>query len=191
MKTDRSKLTITYNPIAALKANPRNARIHSKPQIRQIAESIRLFGFNNPVLIDKHNRIVAGHGRVAAAKLLGLTEVPTICLEDLTEDQIRAYMLADNKLVENGGWDKSILAIELQHLLNIETEFDISVTGFEVAEIDLLLSAEATTPDTDDAFETEKNLAPVTQPGDIWILGKHKILCGSATEEDSYSRLMI
>ena len=116
MKTDRSKLTITYKPIATLKANPRNSRTHSKRQIRQIAESIRLFGFNNPVLIDKHNRIVAGHGRVAAAKLLGLTEVPTICLEDLTEDQIRAYMLADNKLVENAGWDKSILAIELQHL---------------------------------------------------------------------------
>jgi ParB-like chromosome segregation protein Spo0J len=191
MKTDRSKLIIIHKPLAALKANSRNARTHSKPQIRQIAESIRLFGFNNPVLIDKHNRIVAGHGRVAAAKLIGLTEVPTICLEDLTEDQIRAYMLADNKLVENGGWDKSILAIELQHLLNIEPDFDISVTGFEVAEIDLLLCAEATTPDTDDAFETEKNSAPVTQPGDIWILGKHKILCGSATEEDSYSRLMI
>ena len=185
-----SKLTITYRAIGTLKANPRNSRTHSKHQIRQIADSISRFGFSNPVLVDKHNRILAGHGRIAAAKLLGLTEVPTICLEDLTEEHIRAYVIADNKLAENAGWDTSILAIELQHLLNIETDFDISVTGFEVPEIDLLLSAGDTKPDADDTFELEENSSAVTQPGDLWKLGKHRILCGSAIEEASYSTLM-
>lgn len=185
-----SKLTITYRDIGSLKANPRNSRTHSKHQIRQIAESIRRFGFSNPVLVDKHNRIIAGHGRVAAAKLLGLTEVPTICLEDLTEDQIRAYVIADNKLAENAGWDKSILAIELQHLLNIETDFEVSITGFEVAEIDLLLADGDTNPDKDDAFEVEENSIAVTQSGDLWKLGKHRVLCGNAIEEDSHSILM-
>ena len=119
-----------------------------------------------------------------------MEQVPTICLEDLTEEQIRAYVIADNKLAENAGWDTSILAIELQHLLNIETEFDISVTGFEVPEIDLLLAAGDTKPDADDTFEVEENSSAVTQPGDLWKLGKHRILCGSAIEEDSYSTLM-
>ena len=185
-----SKLTITYREIGTLKANPRNSRTHSKHQIRQIADSIRRFGFSNPVLVDKHNRIIAGHGRVAAAKLLGLTEVPTICLEDLTEDQIRAYVIADNKLAENAGWDKSILAIELQHLLSIDTDFDVSITGFEMPEIDLLLSAGKTAPDEDDMVEFEGNSNAVTQLGDLWKLGKHRILCGNAIENDSYSTLM-
>jgi DNA modification methylase len=185
-----SKLTVTYIPIGTLKANPRNSRTHSKHQIRQIAESIRQFGFTNPVLVDKHHTILAGHGRTEAAKLLGMEQVPTICLEDLTEDQIRAYVIADNKLAENAGWDTSILAIELQHLLNVDTEFDISVTGFEMPEIDLLLSAGETAPDPDDMVEFEGNSNPVTQLGDLWKLGKHRILCGNAIENDSFSTLM-
>ena len=185
-----SKLIVSYLPIGVIKADPRNSRTHSKHQIRQIAESIRVFGFANPILIDSKNTIIAGHARAQAAKLLGMEKVPTICLEDLTEEQIRAYVIADNKLAENAGWDTAILAIELQHLLNIETEFDISVTGFEVAEIDLLLSAGETKPDADDAFEVEETSTPVTQVGDLWKLGKHRILCGSAIEETSYSTLM-
>jgi DNA modification methylase len=185
-----SKLTVTYVPISALKANPRNSRTHSKHQIRQIAESIRQFGFVNPILIDKGNKMIAGHGRRAAAELLGMEQVPTICLEDLTEGQIRAYVIADNKLAENAGWDTSILTIELQHLLNVDAEFDIAVTGFEVPEIDLLLSAGDAKPDADDTFEVEENSSALTQPGDLWKLGKHRILCGSAIEEVSYSALM-
>jgi DNA modification methylase len=188
--TNYPKLTVTYQPVGILKDNPHNSRIHAKRQIRQIADSVKAFGFTNPILLDKTNTIIAGHGRVLAAKLLGIAEVPTIRLEDLSPDQIRAYVLADNKLAENAGWDKSILAIELQHLLNIETEFDITVTGFEIPEIDLLLSPGDATSDADDLFEVKGSSTPATQPGDMWRLGKHQILCGNAIEEASYSRLL-
>ena len=120
MKTSASELVITYQPVGDLKDNPRNSRTHSKHQIRQIADSIRHFGFTNPVLVDKGNTVIAGHGRWKAGKLTGMSEVPTIRLENLSPDQVRAYVIADNKLAENAGWDESILAIELQHLLAIE-----------------------------------------------------------------------
>lgn len=190
MTVKRSRLTVTYQPLGSLQHNPRNARTHSKRQIRQIADSIKAFGFNNPVLLDEANTIVAGHGRVSAAKLLGLTEVPTIRLGDLSPDQVRAYLIADNRLAEKAGWDKSILAIELQHLLSIETEFDITATGFEIPKIDLLLPPGEDAPDADDPFEFQESSEPVTQPGDIWRLGKHQILCGNAMEQGSYSKLL-
>jgi hypothetical protein len=128
----RSQLSVEYLPIDTVKPYPQNARIHTRHQVRQIAESIKVFGFTNPVLIDRNNLIIAGHGRVAAAKLLGMTLVPTIRLEGLTEEQIRAYVIADNRLAEKAGWDNSILAIELQHLITIENNFDVTITGFEV-----------------------------------------------------------
>ncbi|MGH9615099.1 MAG: site-specific DNA-methyltransferase [Acidobacteriaceae bacterium] len=182
-------LSVEYRSVGSLKSYSQNARTHSKHQIRQIAGSIGEFGFINPVLVDSTDRIIAGHGRVAAAKLLGMEQVPTIRVENLTTDQIRAYVLADNKLAENAGWDKSILAIELQHLLNIDTEFDITVTGFEIPEIDLLLSPEDGKTDGDDVFEVEDG-EPITQLGDLWNLGKHRILCGDASDESSYPKLL-
>lgn len=112
-------LSICYQPIDSVKPNPANARTHSKPQIRQIADSIEEFGFTNPVLVDGDNTIIAGHGRVAAANLLGMAEVPTVRLASLTPDQIRAYVIADNRLAEKAGWDFSILSIELQHLMTV------------------------------------------------------------------------
>jgi hypothetical protein len=112
---ERQRLAIEDQAPAALRPNLRNSRSHTKHQIRQIAESIRVFGFTNPVLVDRKNQVIAGHGRVEAAKLLGMGTVPTIRLEHLTEDQIRAYIIADNRLAENAGWDNSILATELQH----------------------------------------------------------------------------
>ena len=142
-------LSVSYRPVTALAAYPRNARTHSKRQIRQIAESISAFGFTNPILIDAGNTIVAGHGRLLAAQLLGMTDVLTIRLESLTETQIRAYVLADNKLAENAGWDESILAIELQHLLTIDLGFDVTVTGFEVPEIDLIIQEATSRPSAD------------------------------------------
>lgn len=190
MNTNYSKLTITYRPVGTIQSNPHNSRTHSKRQIRQIADSIQAFGFTNPVLLDDKNTIIAGHGRVEAAKLLGIPEVPTIQRKDLSPDQIRAYVIADNKLAANAGWDNSILAIELQHLLNIDTEFDITVTGFEIPEIDLLLSPEDERTDTDDVFEVEEDAQPITQTGDIWNLGKHKVLCGDASDESSYPKLL-
>jgi hypothetical protein len=185
-----SELLITYQPVDDLKHCPFNARTHSKHQIRQIASSIKSFGFTNPVLIDDKNTIVAGHGRVPAARLLGLSLVPTIRLENLTPDQIRAYVLADNRLAEKAGWDKSILAIELQHLLTIDDDFDVTITGFEIPEIDLILGEATDKPDPDDAFEVSEADQAVSELGDLWLLGKHRVLCGSALQPHSYAILM-
>jgi DNA modification methylase len=157
--------------------------------VRQIAASIKEFGFVNPVLIDKNNMVVAGHGRMAAAQLLGRSQVPTLRLENLSDDQVRAYVVADNRLAEKAGWDKSILAIELQHLITID-DFDVTITGFEVPEIDLLLAESNDQPDDDDVFEMSDALQLISRPGDLWQLGRHRILCGSALRRESYSLLM-
>ena len=190
MTSNISELQITYQPVNDLKNNPRNARTHTKHQIRQIADSIDAFGFTNPVLLDHDNMIVAGHGRVAGAKKLGMSLVPTIRLEDLSPDQIRAYVIADNRLAEKAGWDKSILSIELQHLMTIESELDVTITGFEIPEIDLLLAKENDKPDPDDTFEVAETPQAVTRLGDLWHLGKHRVLCGNSVEPQSYSTLM-
>src|ERR1039458_2471419 len=183
-------LSIIYRAVGDLKPSPHNARTHSKHQIRQIADSIKAFGFTNPVLIDRNNTIIAGHGRVAAAKLLRLSLVPTIRLENLSPDQIRAYVLADNRLAEKAGWDKSILAIELQHLLTIDDDFDVTITGFEIPEIDLILGEATDKPDPDDVFDCIETDHTVAQLGDLWLLGKHRVLCGSALQPESYATLM-
>jgi DNA modification methylase len=183
-------LFVEYRSPSDLKPYSQNARTHTKHQIRQIADSIRTFGFTNPVLVDCNDRIIAGHGRVEAAKLLGMNQVPTIRLESLNEEQIRAYVIADNKLAENAGWDKSILAIELQHLLTLDcADFDVTVTGFEIPEIDLILQ-EAAQEDPDDTIEPVAAGSAVTKLGDLWLLGKHRVLCGNSLEEAAYSRLM-
>jgi ParB-like chromosome segregation protein Spo0J len=124
-------------PIETVKPYERNARTHTKKQIRQIAKSIERFGFNNPVLVDDRRQIIAGHGRVAAAKLLGIKEVPTVKLAHLSDAEKRAYILADNRLAEKAGWDREILAIELQALVSLD--FEVELTGFETAEVDLIL----------------------------------------------------
>ena len=182
-------LNVEYRSVEQVRSNARNARTHSKHQIRQIAESIQTFGFTNPVLLDKDNTILAGHGRVAAAKLLKIQQVPTIRLENLTPDQVRAYVIADNRLAEKAGWDDSILAIELQHLLTIDADFDVTVTGFEIPEIDLLLTPTQQKRDPDDVVEISAT-APVSMRGDLWQLGRHRILCGNSLEQGSYSKLM-
>ena len=132
-------LNITYLNIAALKPYARNPRTHSKKQLRQIANSIEAFGWTNPILIDAEGGVIAGHGRLEAARLLGIEQVPTIRIADMTEAQKRAYVIADNKLAENAGWDMEILAIELQALTEIELGFDIETIGFEMGEIDVLI----------------------------------------------------
>lgn len=181
--------SIFYRPISGLTANPRNARTHSKRQIRQIAASIQQFGFVNPIIIDRQSRIIAGHGRVTAAKLEGIEEVPTIVLEDLTEDQIRAYVLADNRLAEKAGWDREILAIELQHLVSLD-DLDVTITGFEVPEIDLILEEARVNNDQDDAVEIHEGTQAVTEVGDLWKLGKHRLFCGNALDLRSFDALM-
>ena len=187
-----AELLIRWEPIEALKPYSRNARTHTKHQIRQIAESIRIFGFTNPVLIDRNNQIIAGHGRVEAAKLIGMPQVPTIRLENLSEEQIRAYVIADNKLAANAGWDRSILAIELQNLLTIDcADFDVTVTGFEIPEIDAILEEEKNSLEPeDDESEPNVNQPPVTQTGDLWLLDKHRVVCGNCLLEKTYRQLM-
>jgi len=184
------QLSVVYQSIAAVLPHPSNARTHSKRQIRQLADSIKVFGFTNPVLIDHKNTIIAGHGRVAAAKSLGMDRVPTIQIENLSENEIRAYMIADNKLAELSGWDKEILAIEFQHIA-LDNDLDVIVTGFEIPEVDLILQdAKQKQWDSDDQFEINETIPVVTQPGDLWHLGKHRVLAGNSLEIGSYKCLM-
>ena len=153
-------MKIEYTPVRELRPHPNNARTHSRKQIRQIANSIEKFGFCNPVLIDDNKQIIAGHGRVEAAKLLGIDAVPTCRLSHLSDAEKRAYVLADNKLAEKAGWDRELLAIELQGL--IELDVDIELTGFEMAEIDLIL--EEAREASGDASGPE-DTAPEPSPG--------------------------
>jgi ParB-like chromosome segregation protein Spo0J len=132
---------IEYIQITQLRPHRGNPRTHSAKQIRQIAGSIREFGFNTPILIDQNDGVIAGHGRILAAKLLGMSEVPTIRLDQMTEAQKRGYIVADNRLAESAGWDRELLALELSYITELESDFDLTITGFETAEIDLLLLA--------------------------------------------------
>ena len=176
-----------------LHPHPSNARVHDRRQIEKIAGSIQSFGFINPILIDAADRIIAGHGRVEAAKLLGLSEVPTLRIDHLSEEQKRAYIIADNKLAELADWDQEILATELKLLTEIEIDFDIGVIGFETAEIDLLIGGEEEADQDDPADqlpETSEDAPMVTRPGDLWLLDDHRILCGDALDPASYQALM-
>lgn len=178
--------------IKSLRPYPRNARSHSKKQIRQIARSIETFGFCNPVLVDDQDQIIAGHGRVAAAKLLGLESVPTVKLSHLSEVEKRAFILADNRLAEKAGWDREILAIELQAL--VELDFEVELTGFETADVDVILDEanEAASTPTGDGDEIPGYAASptVTRAGDLWRLGEHQLLCGDARQPASYETLL-
>jgi hypothetical protein len=184
------KMKIENVAVSALRPYARNARTHSKKQIRQIANSVERFGFCNPVLIDDDNHIIAGHGRVAAAKLLDMNEVPTVRLSHLSEADRRAYILADNKLAENAGWDREMLAIELQGLIDLN--FDVDVLGFETAEMDLLFED---MPGSQDGSEAEDEVPEpedeaVTKEGDLWELGNHYLLCGDARDPKAYGELL-
>ena len=178
----------------AIKPNPRNAHTHSKKQIRQIADSIDAFGFTVPVIIDETSTLLAGHGRFEAAKLRGLKKIPAIRLRGLSEAKKRALLLADNKIAENAGWDRERLAIELPELteLLIAENLDISITGFEPVEIDQLVSdfEENAADPADDIQADWLSLAPVSQPGDVWQLGPHRLLCGDARDAANLDRLL-
>lgn len=175
----------------ALRPYSGNARTHSKKQIRQIAESIKRFGFNNPILIGDDLDVVAGHGRLEAAKLLGRDEVPVVRLSHLSPAERRAYVIADNRLAEKAGWDRELLAIEFQGL--IELGFEVELTGFEMGEIDVIIGEVS-----EDRAETgREDLLPdmakgpaVTRPGDVWLLRKHRLGCGDAREAGDYTRVM-
>jgi ParB-like nuclease domain len=177
-------LTIVYRPTNSIKPESRNARTHSKKQIAGIAASIQQFGFANPLLIDVDGVLIAGHGRLLAAKSIGLDLAPTITLPHLDESQRRALRLADNKIALNAGWDVDLLKLELKELADLEIGFDLSVTGFSTGEIDVLLSSEG---DPDDETIPAVPAQPRTRLGDIWICGQHRVGCGDGRDLTSTS----
>lgn len=182
-------MNFEHRPTASLKPYSNNARTHSPKQIKQIARSIERFGFNNPVLIDDDDQIIAGHGRVEAAKLLKMKTVPCVRLSHLSDSDKRAYVLADNRLAEKSGWDKEVLAIELQHLVDIG--FDVDLTGFEPAETDLIIEGIGDESDQPENLIPEvSDTLPVSRPGDLWQLGKHLLVCGDSTIAEPYQLLL-
>jgi DNA methylase/ParB-like nuclease domain len=179
-------------PVSLLTPHPRNARTHSRKQINQLAASIRKFGFNVPILIDDTDEIIAGHGRVAAAKQLKLAAVPALRVSHLSPAEKRAYVIADNKIAQNAGWDRETLAIELESLVDLD--FEVGDLGFEVGEIDLVLAdgdnarREAAGPE--DQVPEPAPGAPVSRPGDLWICGKHRLHCADARNGVAYDTLL-
>lgn len=185
-------LRIEYRSLSELQPYARNARTHSKKQIRQIAESIQRFGFTNPILVSDEGLILAGHGRAEAAKLAGLAEVPTIAISHLKGAERRALTLADNKLALNAGWNLDLLASELEELIDLD--FDLESTGFSLAEVDFHLDAarDRSTkggPDDADRIQALQDV-PVTRPGDIWFLGGHRLICGDARDASVLEQLL-
>ena len=186
-------LEIENLPLHSLRPWARNARTHSKKQIRQIADSIKEFGFTNPVLVDRETTILAGHGRVAAAKLLEMETVPCVRLEHMTKGQKKAYVLADNKLALNAGWDQELLSEELRELLATDLDFDVGLTGFTIAEIDNIIDGAAPeepgNPDDDCLPDLDPKLV-ICRPGDIWQIGAHRLICGDARDPETVRALM-
>jgi DNA modification methylase len=186
-------LQIVYRRIDELKPDPANPRRHAKKQVRQIAESIRTFGFVAPILIDRDGNVIAGHGRLAACRPLGITEVPTLCLDHLTPTQARAFMIADNRLAEIAIWDDRLLAEQLKELSLIGLDFNIEVIGFEMGEIDLRIASLDDLPEPDDLADMVPAVPaglPLSKIGDLWFLGRHRILCGNALDAADFAALM-
>jgi ParB-like chromosome segregation protein Spo0J len=183
---------VEWAPIESLRPNPKNARTHSKKQIRQIAASIIAFGFLSPAVVDDQNMILAGHGRVEAARLQGLTHVPIHRFSHLTDAQKRAYAIADNRIAEQAGWDRQLLSVELGELIDLLPieSLDISVTGFEMPEINLFLAGRAKSKSAPEDVVPRLPRNAVTRPGDLWLLGEHRLLCGDARSADDFGRLM-
>jgi DNA modification methylase len=192
--SEKAPLAIEYLRLETLRANPSNPRTHTQKQIHQIAQSIRTFGFNVPILVDSKLNIIAGHARADAAKQLKLATVPAIRLAHLTEEQKRAFEIADNRLSEVATWDSRLLGEQLKFLSEADINFSLETTGFEVAEIDLFIEGLSQTADSKsdeaDVLPSEEGLPAVTHPGYCWLLGKHRVLCGDAREGSLYRQLM-
>lgn len=181
------QLEVTYRKVEDLIPYARNARTHSDEQVARIASSIKEFGWTNPIIIDGENGIVAGHGRTLAARKLGLEEVPCIELKNLTETQKRAYILADNRLALDAGWDNEMLALELGDLK--DAGVDLELTGFSDEELDELLATPTDSTDGSEDEAPEPQEDPVSKRGDVWILGAHRVMCGDSCSADDISKL--
>jgi DNA modification methylase len=179
---------LEFVPVENLIPYARNSRTHSDAQVAQIAASIKEFGFTNPVLIDEADGIIAGHGRLLAARKLGMAEVPCLRLGYLSEIQKRAYVIADNKLALNSGWDDEMLALEFSELADLG--FDLDLTGFSPEEIDGLTPKQIEEGLTDEDAVPDLPQEPVTKVGDVWILGNHRLMCGDSTSIDAVDKLM-
>jgi DNA modification methylase len=182
-------LQIHYRPVESLIPYARNAKQHTDTQVAQIAASIREFGWGAPILVDGKNNVIAGHGRLLAARKLGLSEVPVVPMDHLTEIQRKALILADNKIGENGSWDDDLLGLELAELQ--EAGFDLGITGFSSDEWDALIAGDTGNDgltDEDQVPEVTEN--PISHAGDVWLLGEHKVLCGDATKAEDYKALL-
>jgi DNA modification methylase len=190
----KQRLEIVYRAIDGIKPDPANARQHSRKQIRQLANSIDTFGFNVPVLVDAELNVISGHCRLAACHALGLAEVPTLCLDHLSRAQARAFMIADNRLTEIASWDDRLLAQQLKDLSLSGLDFSLEVTGFEMAEIDLRIESLEHLPEPDDdpadALPGLPANPPLSKIGDLWMLGNHRVLCGSALDAAAFAALM-
>ena len=185
------RLSVTYLPPGTLHDDPKNPRLHSEKQLRQLERSLTTFGFLVPILIDAESKIVAGHGRVQAARRLKLEIVPTIQVSHLTDAQQAAFALADNKLAENATWDDRLLGEQLKMLSELDLDFSLETIGFEVAEIDLLIESSQLPNAPDPEEEVQEALEdPVTVSGDLWLLGRNRLLCGNSLEPASYETLM-
>jgi DNA modification methylase len=188
------RLSFEYVSPQALALDPDNPRVHSERQLHQIAGSIEAFGFNVPILINATGRVIAGHGRVQAARSLGIPSIPAIRLEHLTSQQLRAFAIADNKLTENAQWNEQLLAEQLKMLSEAEIDFTLEAIGFETAEVDLLiegLGAPKDGPnDPADQFGEAESAILITKPGDLWGLGRHRVICADALDQGSHSKLL-
>ncbi len=183
-------LTIELRPISTLTPEPRNARQHPQRHLEQLARSIQTFGFTCPILIDAHGHVIAGHGRLLAVQFLGWSQVPTITLEHLTPAQVRAYRIADNRLTDCSVWDERLLAEELQALSALDLDFDLTAIGFELPEIDLRIQGLSVDEEEESPPAGEAELQVVSVLGDVWLLGRHRIVCGNALDADAYSALL-
>lgn len=182
---------VTYMSTDLLVPYTNNARTHSDKQIEQIANSIQRFGFNNPILVDHNNVVIAGHGRLLAAKKIGLDKVPTLKLEHMSEKDKKAYILADNKLAENAGWDNQILKLELEGLIEFDTDFDLTITGFSTPEIDLIFHDDNNPkPQEIEALSEDIDIPARVEQGDLWQLGNHYLYCGDSLLDESYKILL-
>lgn len=176
-------------PLADLKPYANNPRTHTKKQISQIARSIERFGWTNPVLIDAENGVIAGHGRIEAATQLGITEVPVLRIDHMSAADKRAYIIADNRLAENAGWDDELLAAELQGLLDLDVNFDLELTGFEAGEIDVILGSDLEDEEPP-VPEPDIEAPPTNRLGDVWLIGPHRLICGDCLDRRTWEELL-
>ena len=183
-------LTVLYKHPRSLKPSASNPRTHSPKQIEQLKRSIQEFGFVRPVLVDGEDGIIAGHGSTLAAIALGMSDIPTVRVDHMSPAQVRAYVIADNKLAENAGWDRGLLALELKEL-SLNFDFDVSLTGFELPEVDILLGElEQQTDKADEVPPTNRDKPARSKLGDLWQIGSHYLYCGDSTKPESYEVLM-